>query len=102
MRFLTSADGGDVTVIRAEGGIGQLIAVDVTPASVFLVTDVFTGVGPFVLTQPVAGPANVNLFVNGVRYVLGQDWTLVGQTATWIGAFALDVNDEEVFTYERT
>jgi len=32
-KFLQSADGGDVTVIRAEGGIGQLISVDATPGS---------------------------------------------------------------------
>lgn len=48
----------------------------------------------FTLPSEVISGGNVRVYVNGVRYDLGDDFTVSGLALTWIGTLVLETGDE--------
>lgn len=99
-KFLRSADRGNVTLLRADGGIENLVSEDTGgggPANFALDTFVITvpeGPTPtLTLSQLPASPSTLLAFLNGVMYD-ATEYTVVGTAFHWLGnLFTLQSGD---------
>jgi hypothetical protein len=70
----------------ATGGVSAPLEVELTVTA--------NGQTAFTLPTAVAVGGNIRVYVNGVRYDLGDDFTVSGTTLTWVGSLSLLTSDE--------
>jgi hypothetical protein len=75
------------------GGGGALEPVEET----FIV--VSNGQTVFTITYAPDDVTDTEFFVQGVNYVYGTDFTVVGTTVTWAGGFSLSIGDVVMIRY---